>query len=105
MRVLLDECVPIQVKSSLIGHDVRTVGRMGWAGKKNGELLRLAETRFDVFITVDRSLKQQQNLFSTISNCQSGLITHEECEGVVEQGDAPDERLTRPRIRADGARK
>ena len=34
MRVLLDECVPIQVKFDLAGYDVRTVGRMGWAGKR-----------------------------------------------------------------------
>ena len=71
MRVLLDECVPIQVKSSLTGHDVRTVGRMGWAGKKNGELLKLAATRFDVFVTVDRSLKQQQNL----AGLRLGVVT------------------------------
>jgi hypothetical protein len=62
MRVLLDECVPIQIKSNLVGHEVRTVGRMGWAGKKNGELLKLAAPGFDVFVTVDRGLKQQQNL-------------------------------------------
>ena len=35
---------------------------MGWAGKKNGELLRLAAPEFDVFITADRSLPKQQNL-------------------------------------------
>ncbi len=35
---------------------------MGWAAKKNGELLALAETEFDVFITVDRNLSFQQNL-------------------------------------------
>ena len=62
IRVLLDECVPIQVKADLVGYDVRTVGRMGWAGKKNGELLELAATWFDVFVTTDRSLKHQQNL-------------------------------------------
>ena len=52
MRVLLDECVPNQVVSALVGHEVRTVGRMGWAGKKNGELLKLAATQFDVFVTL-----------------------------------------------------
>ena len=62
MRVLLDECVPDQVISSLTGHEVRTVGRMGWAGKKNGELLRLATTRFDVFVTVDQNLTYQQDI-------------------------------------------
>ena len=35
---------------------------MGWAGKRNGELLRLAEREFDVFLTVDRKLQHQQNL-------------------------------------------
>ncbi len=35
---------------------------MGWAGKKNGELLSLAQGHFDVFVTVDRNLSFQQNL-------------------------------------------
>jgi hypothetical protein len=30
---------------------------MGWNGKENGELLGLAESEFDVLITVDQSLK------------------------------------------------
>lgn len=62
MRVLLDECVPKQLMSSLAGHEVWTVGRMGWAGKKNGELLRVAASQFDVLVTVDRGLTYQQNL-------------------------------------------
>jgi len=39
-----------------------TVREMGWSGVENGDLLRLAETNFDVFITVDRNLQYQQNL-------------------------------------------
>lgn len=35
---------------------------MGWAGKRNGDLLRVAEHEFDVFLTVDRRLQDQQNL-------------------------------------------
>ena len=35
---------------------------MGWASKRNGELLRLAEQKFDVFLTVDQKLQYQQNL-------------------------------------------
>jgi hypothetical protein len=31
----------------------------GWAGIQNGELLRLAQTQFDVFVTVDRNLAFQ----------------------------------------------
>jgi hypothetical protein len=37
---------------------------MGWASKRNGELLRLAERQFDVFLAVDRKLQTQQNLAS-----------------------------------------
>ena len=35
---------------------------MGWAGIKNGNLLRLAEEEFDIFLTVDRNLEFQQNV-------------------------------------------
>ena len=62
MRILLDECLPRELADELTGHVVRTVGRMGWAGKKNGELLRLAGPEFDVLITADHSLPKQQNL-------------------------------------------
>lgn len=41
---------------------VRTVPEMGWAGTKNGALLRLAERDFDVFLTNDQNLEHQQNL-------------------------------------------
>lgn len=48
----------------LPGHDVRTVGEMGWAGRRNGDLLRAAEQQFDAFITVDRNIEYQQNISS-----------------------------------------
>jgi hypothetical protein len=36
---------------------------MGFGGKSNGELLRLAETAgFDILLTVDRALPYQQNV-------------------------------------------
>ena len=35
---------------------------MGWTGKTNGELLKLAKGQFDVFLTVDQNLQYQQNL-------------------------------------------
>jgi predicted nuclease of predicted toxin-antitoxin system len=64
MRVLLDECTPKALKRVLAdsGHECRTVQEAGWAGKKNGELLGLAETAFDVLVTVDTNLRYQQNL-------------------------------------------
>ena len=35
---------------------------MGWSDLGNGDLLRAAEGRFDVFITTDQNLRYQQNL-------------------------------------------
>ena len=62
MRVLFDECLPRRLKRDLVGHDAHTAPEMGWASKRNGDLLRLAEREFDVFLTVDRKLQHQQNL-------------------------------------------
>src|SRR5262245_47751086 len=66
MNVLLDECLPRKLKYDLPGHTVSTVPEMGWAGTKNGALLRLAETTFEVFITADQNVEYQQNLRSTV---------------------------------------
>jgi ABC-type siderophore export system fused ATPase/permease subunit len=62
MKVLLDECVPSKLRRELTEHDVFTVTEQGWSGVKNGTLLALVEAEFDVFLTVDQSLKYQQNL-------------------------------------------
>ena len=62
MRILLDECLPKRLKRDLVGHQARTVPEMGWASKKNGELLALAEAEFDVLVTVDRNLSFQQDV-------------------------------------------
>jgi hypothetical protein len=35
---------------------------MGWAGIKNGELLRRASGQIEAFVTMDRNLRHQQNL-------------------------------------------
>lgn len=63
MRILLDEQLPRRLARELPGHDVHTVQQLGWAGVRNGELLRRAAVRlFDVFVTADRGLEFQQNL-------------------------------------------
>lgn len=63
MRVLLDECVPAQLRNALVGHDVSTVLQMGWNGVQNGELLTAAErSGFDLLILADKNLRYQQNL-------------------------------------------
>jgi predicted nuclease of predicted toxin-antitoxin system len=62
MRLLLDESLPRKLRHRLAPHEVRTVPEMGWAGKTNGVLLQLAEQEFDVFLTADQKLPDQQNL-------------------------------------------
>jgi len=61
MRLLLDECLPKQLKREFVGHTVQTVPEAGLAGVKNGALLKRAAERFDVFVTVDANLRYQQN--------------------------------------------
>jgi len=61
MRLLLDECVPARLVRALPSHQVSTVVQEGWSGVKNGKLLALAATRFDVLVTVDKNLQYQQN--------------------------------------------
>lgn len=62
MRILLDECLPRRLARELVGHDARTVPEVGFAGKRNGELLSLAQGQFDVFLTVDRNLSFQNDV-------------------------------------------
>ena len=62
MRILLDEDLPRRLGALLIGHETSTVQRSGWSGIKNGRLLALAATKFDVFLTMDGGLEFQQNL-------------------------------------------
>lgn len=64
MTILLDENLPKNLKNDFgSGYDVKTVRYMGWLGKKNGELLGLIVFNgFDVFITIDKNLRHQQNL-------------------------------------------
>jgi predicted nuclease of predicted toxin-antitoxin system len=62
MRLLLDESVNFRLNRHLPGHDVSTTKQMGWDGYHNGDLLTLARGRFDVLITRDQKMENQQNL-------------------------------------------
>ena len=62
MRILLDESLPKDIAPLIVGHEVTTVRAAGWSGVKNGKLLALAATKFDLFLTADRNLEHQQNL-------------------------------------------
>jgi len=62
VKILLDECIDRRLAKEIEGHEVVTVPQAGWAGIQNGELLRLAQVQFEVFVTVDRNLSFQQHL-------------------------------------------
>ncbi len=65
MRILVDECLPRQLRYWLerIGaFEVSTVQDEGWANVKNGKLLRAAnDAGFDVLLTADKNMHYQQN--------------------------------------------
>jgi predicted nuclease of predicted toxin-antitoxin system len=64
MKILIDECLPAALKENLatLGHECQTVRQAGFGSKKNGELLTLAEGRWNVLLTSDRNIKYQQNM-------------------------------------------
>ena len=64
MKILIDECLPTALRHAVteMGHECETVRNAGFGSKKNGELLRIAEGRWDVLLTSDRNIKYQQNM-------------------------------------------
>lgn len=77
MRVLIDECLPRKLKrhvDQVDGHLASTVPEMGWAGAKNGALLRLAASLFDAFITIDTGLLYQQNLRALLAGSSLAVV-------------------------------
>src|SRR5580658_1974670 len=63
MRLLIDEYVDERLRLLFAVHDCQTARFANLAGLKNGRLLEAAEaTGFDVLITVDQNIPQQQDL-------------------------------------------
>lgn len=62
MRILFDECAPWPLSKFLKGHTCSNPLKEGWRGIQNGELLRLAEAKFELFLTCDQGIRYQQNL-------------------------------------------
>jgi hypothetical protein len=61
IKLLLDENLPHNLRTEILGHEVFTVSFMGWSGVENGELLqKAAEASFDALITNDRGLEYEQ---------------------------------------------
>ena len=63
MRLLVDECVEERLRLLFPAHDCQTARFVNLEGLKNGRLLDAAEAAgFDVLITVDQHIPDQQNL-------------------------------------------
>jgi predicted nuclease of predicted toxin-antitoxin system len=61
MRILLDECLPIDFRHSFPNHEAHTAQWAGLKSKKNGELLLAAEKAgYNVLLTVDQGIPHQQ---------------------------------------------
>jgi hypothetical protein len=65
MRILIDECLPRQLRVWLLVErpdwSIKTAAESGWASMKNGALLRAANADFDVLVTADKNMHHQQN--------------------------------------------
>ncbi len=64
MKLLLDESIPRKLSDYFPDQfEVFTVPQLGWAGTKNGELLKLAaDHNFRALITADKGIEYQQNI-------------------------------------------
>jgi predicted nuclease of predicted toxin-antitoxin system len=61
VKILLDECLPLDFRHSFPHHEAQTVQWAGLKSKKKGELLRAAENAgYDVFLTIDQGIPHQQ---------------------------------------------
>jgi hypothetical protein len=77
MKILFDQGTPAPLRHTLAGHAVSTAYEMGWARLENGDLLDVAESSFDAFVTTDPNLRHQQNLGAAKrrKRCRVGLAT------------------------------
>jgi predicted nuclease of predicted toxin-antitoxin system len=63
MKILLDECLPLDFRHSFPNHEAHTAQWAGLKGKTNGELLRAAELAgYDVLLTLDHGIPHQQHI-------------------------------------------
>jgi len=62
LKVLLDENLDWRLERHLPGYAVESVPLIGWAGIANGELLKRAQNRFDIFITMDSKMVSDLNI-------------------------------------------
>ena len=62
MRILFDACMPRQLRYYLKGHTVTTAREAGGTKFSDDKLLGSAAGVFDVIVTVDRNMPNQQDI-------------------------------------------
>ena len=62
MRLLLDECVNRRFKKEFPSYDIVHVSDVALDTLKNGALLREANTRFEVLLTIDKNMRFRSSL-------------------------------------------
>jgi hypothetical protein len=63
MKIIFDQGTPVPLRRYLHPRSVETAAELGWSGLSNGDLLAAAEgAGFTLMVTMDQSLKYQQNL-------------------------------------------
>ena len=62
MKILFDQGTPVPLRDHLTAHVVETAFELGWSTLENGALLAAAENSFDLLITTDQRLPDQQNI-------------------------------------------
>ena len=92
MKILLDHNLDGRLKRYLTDCDATTTQEQGWSDALNGELLTLAESHgFDVLVTADSNIKNQQNLSNrrlsilVIRSFNNRLATHVEMTGQIHE--------------------
>ena len=61
MKILLDECLPLDFRHSFPNHDAHSAEWAGFKSRKNGELLLAAEASgYEVLVTVDQGIPRQR---------------------------------------------
>jgi predicted nuclease of predicted toxin-antitoxin system len=68
VKILLDECLPVDFRHAFSNHDAHTLQWAGFKSRKNGELLVAAELAgYEVLITVNQGVPQHQSVNRKIS--------------------------------------
>ena len=81
MKILLDECLPVDFRHSFPHHEAHSVEWAGFKGKKNSELLKAAEAAgYDVLLTIDQGVPNQRLAESKLSillvRCRTNQLEH-----------------------------